>query len=162
MSKNDSKPKPQPDRGFRDTNYSTTQNQVPPDENSGDTNYFSKTCQQDPKLLLMDGATATNNTIQVVESVLLNKAHTQPASEADLDAYKRCSDEMQRPQPGGSKPAKCVVPHMFSPEQHSLSPVTGRCKREIRDIPLSCQPWRYERAEHAVRATDPAEWRPPQ
>ena len=35
------KPKPQPDKGFRDTNYSTTQSKMTPDENSGDTN-FSK------------------------------------------------------------------------------------------------------------------------
>ena len=31
-----------------------------------------------------------------------------------------------------------------------------------RKITLACQPGRHERAEHAIDATDPAEWRPPQ
>ena len=31
-----------------------------------------------------------------------------------------------------------------------------------RNLTLACQPGRHERAEHAIDATDPAEWRPPQ
>ena len=41
MSMNGFKPKPQPDKRFGDTKYSTTRNGMTPDENSGDTN-FSK------------------------------------------------------------------------------------------------------------------------
>ena len=44
----DLEPKLQPDKGFDDTNCSTTQNEMPPDESSGDTNFNTKTQKMPP------------------------------------------------------------------------------------------------------------------
>ena len=44
----DLEPKPQPNKGFDDTNCSTTQNEMPPDESSGDTNFNTKTQKMPP------------------------------------------------------------------------------------------------------------------
>lgn len=71
MSMNGFKPK-QPDKGFRDTNYSTTQSEMTPDENSGDT-HFSK--PQKPQKCTRKGTPAR---VRHVGLTKLGKTVAQP------------------------------------------------------------------------------------
>ena len=44
----------------------------------------------------------------------------------------------------------------------AFSTVNRKAAKRLTKLPLACQPGRHERAEHAIDATDPAEWRPPE